>query len=106
MSNKEYVSFWVDKDTAERLRELQSCESEKQMVEKAAESLQLGIERELGQLDDDLARYKAACIVFKNSLKKVYQEQQDEIEKVIESQWDIMPTVTKETNSMIRKIEE
>jgi signal transduction histidine kinase len=105
-TEKEYVSLWVSKETAKALKDLESNSNEKAMVTKAAESLSLGIEQELFQLDDDLARYKAACIVFKNSLKEVYSFQQEEIEKVIEDQWDIMPQVKQQTNKMINQIKQ
>jgi signal transduction histidine kinase len=105
-TEKEYVSLWVSKETAKALKDLESNSNEKAMVTKAAESLSLGIEQELFQLDDDLARYKAACIVFKNSLKEVYSVQQEEIDKVIEDQWDIMPQVKQQTNKMINQIKQ
>lgn len=104
MSEKTYVSVWVNKDIAEEIKKLESTSNEKAIVQQVAKSLNLNIEQELSQLDDDLARYKAACIVFKNSLKEVYHAQQLEIEDIINSQWEIMPTIKEETRKMITQI--
>jgi hypothetical protein len=105
IENKEYVSLWVTKETAAELKKLQSGENEKLMVEEVAKKLQLNIESELRQLDDDLARYKAACVVFKQSLMGVYSSQQEEIEKVIDNMWDIMPKVKSESKKLVVEIE-
>ena len=104
--SKEYVSLWLTKESAEKIKNLQSCDNEKHMVEEVAKSLYLDIERELSQLDDDLARYKAACIVFKNSLTAVYNTQYEEIEKVIDTVWDIMPKVKQETNKLVATVQQ
>ncbi|ALM61993.1 hypothetical protein AXI64_gp214 [Vibrio phage qdvp001] len=103
---KEYVSLWLSKESAEEIKKLQSCDNEKHMVEEVAKKLSLNIERELTQLDDDLARYKAACIVFKNSLTDVYHEQQEEIDKVIDTVWDVMPKVKQETTKLVNTLQE
>ena len=103
---KEYVSLWLSKESAEEIKKLQSCENEKVMVKEVAKKLSLNIEGELSQLDDDLARYKAACIVFKNSLAEVYHEQQDEIDKVINTVWDIMPKVKQETTKLVNTVKQ
>lgn len=105
IENKEYVSLWVTKETANELKKLQSGENEKLMVEEVAKKLQLNIECELSQLDDDLARYKAACIVFKQSIMGVYNSQQEEIEKIINDMWDIMPKVKSESKKLVSEIE-
>lgn len=105
IENKEYVSLWVTKETAAELKKLQSGENEKLMVEEVAKKLQLNIESELRQLDDDLARYKAACVVFKQSIMGVYSSQQEEIEKVIDNMWDIMPKVKSESKKLVVEIE-
>lgn len=102
---KEYVSLWLSKDTAQEVKNLQSCDNEKVMVQEVAKKLSLNIEQELSQLDDDLARYKAACIVFKNSLTNVYREQQEEIEKVIDTVWDVMPKVKQETTKLVDTVQ-
>lgn len=103
---KEYVSLWLSKEYAEEIKKLQSCDNEKIMVEEVAKKLSLNIEQELTQLDDDLARYKAACIVFKNSLTNIYHEQQEEIDKVIDTVWDVMPKVKKETTKLVNTLQE
>jgi protein gp37 len=104
--NKEYVSFYVTPEIAKQLQNLVTSGNERAMVEEVALKLKLDIERELSQLDDDLARYKAACVVFKSSLKDVYGQQQEEIEKVINDLWDIMPKVKQETQNMLSKIKQ
>lgn len=84
--------IWVTKEQATQFKELDTVESQAIMATEIIAKKKLDISSELDQLDDDLIRFKAACLVHKSEMGKVYEEQEGKIQSLINEMWDVMPS--------------
>ena len=101
--NKELI--WVTKEQAAQFKELDTVEHQSKVATEIVRQKGLDIESELNQLDDDLIRFKAACLVHKSEMEKVYTEQADKLEALINNCWDVMPVAKDNAQKMADELQ-
>ena len=52
-----------------------------------------------------MVRFKAACLAHKTELEKVYKEQSDKMEALINDCWDVMPVAKANAQKMADEIQ-
>lgn len=77
--------IWVTKEQAEILKDLGSDENQKNFVDKLISERKIDMQYAIESLDDDLLRLKAFALTYKTELKKVYDEQDEALEKLWET---------------------
>ena len=87
MSNKELI--WVPKEIKEVLEKMDSDNEKLRIVDEYINNRKIDITYSIEALDDDLLRFKAFSLKYKTELQKVYQEQNDKLEKLFEDCGDI-----------------
>ena len=97
--------IWVTQEYADKYNELDKCDAQAKIALEIIDSKKLDVTNELSQLDDDLIRFKAACLVHKSELEKVYNEQQLRMEKLIDDCWDVMPLAKKNAQKMADELQ-
>lgn len=90
--------IWVSKEYAEEYKKLDTVQAQAKLAKEILEAKKIDISSEMSQLDDDLIRFKSACLIHKAEMEKVYKEQASLVEKLIEDCWDIMPKVKQDAN--------
>lgn len=84
--------IWVTEEQAAQFKALSTVEQQALMATEIVARKKLDISSELSQLDDDLIRFKAACLVHKSEMSKVYDDQEGKIQALISEMWDVMPS--------------
>lgn len=77
--------IWVTKEQKEAFNDLNSDQNKKNFVDKLIADRKIDIENSIECLDDDLLRLKAFALTYKTELKKVYDEQDEALEKLWET---------------------
>ncbi len=88
-SEKRHI--YVDKEFADKYEELESSKGQAEIAKEILAAKKIDISKELDQLDDDMVRFKSVCLIHKQELAKVYDEQNDLVEKLISEMWDCKP---------------
>lgn len=99
---KEYVSIYVGKDIADQLRKSESMEFAESVIKKIIEKKRLDLTNEYDALDDDMVKFKAVCLVHRNTLKKVYEEQTNKLDNLFYE----MDSIQKKTNEHAKRLAE
>ncbi len=97
--------IYVPQEYADKYNELSHCDAQAKIALEIIASKKLDVQNELSQLDDDLIRFKASCLVHKSELEKVYNEQSDKMEKLINDCWDAMPIAKKNAQKMADELQ-
>lgn len=89
MEEKEYVSFYVPKEQAERVKRAQGKADEYTMIEELIASTNKSLKDDLAGLDDDVLRFKGMLLAYKDAYRKALEENRDAVyalwEKIDES---------------------
>jgi predicted nucleic acid-binding Zn-ribbon protein len=82
MSDKELI--WVSKEVKAIYENLDSDQEKLRIIEETIKSRKEDITYTIESLDDDLLRFKAFALKYKTELQKVYEEQNNQLEKLFE----------------------
>jgi len=100
---KEKELIWVSKDLADEYKALDSEQLQELMVRNIISAKKIDIEDELNGLDETVLRFKAACLIHKNALQKVYHEQANQLYALWEDMGDIESKIKKHATEIADK---
>lgn len=82
MNDKKLI--WVSEEVANIYENLDSDQEKLRIVEETIKNRKLDITYTIESLDDDLLRFKAFALKYKTEIQKVYEEQNNQLEKLFE----------------------
>jgi hypothetical protein len=96
---------YVTLEVAALIEQAETDQEQLRIAKKVAVTKSINMETELAQLDDDLVRFKAACLLHKVELGKVYDEQSKKMDDLINECWDVMPVAKANAQKMADEIQ-
>ena len=96
--------IWVTQEFADKYNEATSDKAQLNVITEVIGRKSIDISSELEQLEEDSLRFKSACLQHKIEMQKVYDDQQEKIESLINSMWDVMPKAKDNAVKMAKEI--
>ena len=96
--------IYVSAEFADKYERLSTVEAQAEIAKEICKAKRLDIQSELDILDDDLLRFKSACVIHKSEMKKAYDEQAVILDKLVSDCWDSMPKAKANAEKMAAEI--
>jgi len=103
VDNKELI--WVPKEVKEIYEKMESDHEKLKIVDEMIKNRKIDITYAIEALDDDLLRFKAFSLKYKTELQKVYDEQNDKLEKLFEDCGDIQSKMHLKIEETTKKLD-
>jgi hypothetical protein len=97
--------IYVTNEVADLIEQSETDQEQLRIAKKVAADKSIDMENEFAQLDEDMVRFKAACLAHKVGLESVYKEQSKKMDDLITNCWDIMPKAEANARKMAAKIQ-
>ena len=99
MSDKQEL-IWVDKELAEKYKELDSDVSKAKIVNSLIRQKKFDVQDDLESLEDDLIRFKGFSLSYASEFRKAYKSQSENIENIWEDSQDPINKINARTRSI------